>query len=271
MALNITVPPAHRDVSVQCLEAGLPVLCEKPMADSMEHARDMVAASERTGKLLMISQQRRYHPGVTALRRLVREHLGTLGMLTTDFYIGHPEAGFHQPMTSPLLLDMAIHTFDAVRRVTDADPVAVYCEDFNPAWSWFGGNASVTAVFEMTGGLRYTYCGSWCSRGHNTSWEAEWRVMGECGTAVWDGESDPEADILIERNAPPRARTRRVVSPIDPSGPDSIGAPLEEFLRALDTGDTPMGECHDNIKSLAMVFGALQSAATGRRISIDIE
>src|SRR5947209_5525451 len=56
--LNATSPWAHRDVAVTAMEAGLPVLCEKPMADSMQHAREMVHASEETGMLLVISQQR---------------------------------------------------------------------------------------------------------------------------------------------------------------------------------------------------------------------
>src|SRR5712691_2326187 len=43
-----------------------------------------------------------------------------------------------------------------------------------------------------------------------------------------------------------------------------------DFLYALKTGATPMGECHDNIKSLAMVFGAIESAATGRRIKVEV-
>ncbi len=44
---------------------------------------------------------------------------------------------------------------------------------------------------------------------------------------------------------------------------------LRDFLNALATGATPMGECHDNIKSLAMVFGAIESAATARRVAIE--
>ena len=45
-------------------------------------------------------------------------------------------------------------------------------------------------------------------------------------------------------------------------------ASRRRFLHALETGATPMGECHDNIKSLAMVFAAIESARTGRRVSI---
>jgi predicted dehydrogenase len=63
--VDVTVPEAHRDVTLQALAAGVPVLGEKPMASSMDEARAMVAASERAGKLYMVSQSRRYdgpHP-----------------------------------------------------------------------------------------------------------------------------------------------------------------------------------------------------------------
>jgi hypothetical protein len=49
--------------------------------------------------------------------------------------------------------------------------------------------------------------------------------------------------------------------------PSGINGSLQEFLDALETGAKPMGECHDNIKSLAMVFSAIESSATGRRVS----
>lgn len=79
------------------------------------------------------------------------------GILTADFFIGAHFGGFRDAMPSPLLLDMAIHTFDAARYLSGADPLAVYCDEFNPAWSWYAGNACATAIFEMTGGLRYVY------------------------------------------------------------------------------------------------------------------
>jgi hypothetical protein len=51
--------------------------------------------------------------------------------------------------------------------------------------------------------------------------------------------------------------------------PAGIAGSLRDFLHALETGATPMGECHDNIRSLAMVFSAIESAATGRRIAVE--
>ena len=265
--VDVTVPEAHRDVTLTALAAGVPVLGEKPMAATMEHAREMVAASERAGRLYMVSQSRRYDPRLHAFRRLVVDHTGELGILNSDFYIGAHFGGFRDEMDSPLVLDMAIHTLDAARYLSGADPVAVYCEEFNPPWSWYRGAACANALFEMTGGLRYTYRGSWCSEGRHTSWEGEWRAVGPRGTATWDGTGAPVAEIMTGAggfHAPTEPRTVAV----DDTMARGIGGSLRDFLHALRTGATPMGECHDNIKSLAMVFGAIESAATGRRVSL---
>ncbi|GAC1470438.1 MAG: Gfo/Idh/MocA family oxidoreductase [Chloroflexota bacterium] len=267
--LDVTSPEAHHDVTLQSLAAGIPVLGEKPMADSMEHARAMVAASERTGTLYMVSQNRTRDPGFRALRRLISEHTGDVGILHSDYSMGVHVGGFREEMPSPLLLDMAIHTFDAARYLSGADPVSVYCEEINPPWSWYQGNAAATAMFEMTGNLHYTYRGSWCSDGLPTSYEGQWRAVGPHGSAVWDGEGTPVAEVVVATGGY-FSDTRRVEEPRDDTVASGWVAALDDFLHALKTGETPMGECHDNIKSLAMVFGAIESARTGRRVPIHI-
>ena len=265
--VDVTVPEAHHDVTLTALAAGVPVLGEKPMASSMQEAREMVAASERAGKLYMVSQSRRYDARLHAYRALIAEHLGPLGILTSDFFIGAHFGGFRDEMDHVLVLDMAIHTFDAARYLCDADPVSVYCEEYNPAWSWYRGDACANALFTMTGGIRYAYLGSWCAEGRPTSWEAEWRAVGPHGTAVWDGYGAPVADSVVESGGF-HSRTESRTADVAEGVPGGIAGSLRDFLHALETGSTPMGECHDNIKSLAMVFGAIESANTGQRVLI---
>jgi len=266
--VDVTVPEAHRDVTLAGLRAGIAVLGEKPMSDSMTAAREMVAASERAGKLYMVSQSRRYDGQVLAFRDAIRKYTGDIGILCSDFFLGPHFGGFREQMPSPLLLDMAIHTFDNARQISGRDPVAVYCREFNPAWSWFKGNAGATALFEMTGGLQYIYNGSWCAQGLNTSWQSQWRAFGSLGAASWDGENDPVADRVTGTDGFMRA-TERFSAPADPNVARGIAGSLREFVQALRTGQTPQGECHDNIKSLAMVFAAIESAKTGKRVSVE--
>jgi predicted dehydrogenase len=267
--IDVTVPEAHQAVTVAALKAGYPVLGEKPMASSMEEARAMVAASEGSGKLYMVSQSRRYDPGILAYRTLIEGQIGRLGILNSDFYLGAHFGEFRDKMPSPLVLDMAIHTFDAARYISRADPVAVYCEEFNPTWSWFEGSASATAIFEMDYGLRYTYRGSWCAEGRPTTWEAEWRAVGEFGTAVWDGAQTVAGDLVSGNQGFTRESTP-IKPVIEPMANPGIQGSLTEFVEALRTGKTPMGECHDNIKSLGMVFGAIKSSRLGKRVPIHI-
>ncbi len=267
--VDVSIPEAHHDITLEALAAGLPVIGEKPMADSMARAREMVAASERAGKLYMVSQSRRYHAGLSTFRDLIASHLGPLGILNADFYLGPHFGGFREQMSNVLLLDMAIHTFDAARFLSGADPVSVYCEEYNPPWSWYEGASCANALFEMSNGLRFTYRGGWSAEGRHTSWESEWRAVGKAGTATWDGHGAPIADVVTAREGffSPTEQRARVVPEREHV---AIAGSLRDFIHALRTGATPMGECHDNIKSLGMVFAAIESAATGRRTPIEI-
>jgi len=265
--VDVTIPEAHQGVTLAALTAGIPVLGEKPMADSMAAAREMVAASERAGKLYMVSQSRRYDGRVLAFGEAIRKYAGNIGILASDFFLGPHFGGFREKMPSPLLLDMAIHTFDNARQISGRDPVAVYCREFNPAWSWFGGDAGATAMFEMTGGLQYIYNGSWCAQGLNTSWQGQWRAYGASGAASWDGDHDPVAERVTGSDGFIHPTEKMTVN-ADTNIPGGIAGALREFVGALRSGQTPQGECHDNIKSLAMVFGAIESAATGQRVKI---
>lgn len=266
--LDATIPEAHCDVTVTALGKGLHVLGEKPMASSMEEAKRMVKAAEDSGKLYMVSQSRRYDPLIVAYKKLVGR-LGPIGILNADFYIGAHFGGFRDEMPSPLVLDMAIHTYDAARYITDADPVAVYCDEFNPSWSWYKGDACANAIFEMSNGLRFCYRGSWCAEGRHTSWESEWRAVGPQGTATWDGMNGLHADLLMKPNGF-HSEMESVSQAPDDNTPKGIAGALVDFLYALDNGTKPMGECRDNIKSLAMVFGAMESSRKGCKVEIRV-
>ncbi|MGP9501642.1 Gfo/Idh/MocA family protein [Specibacter sp. AOP5-B1-6] len=257
--VNVTVPVAHHPVNVEAMFAGLPVLCEKPAAPTVAQALSLAASAEVSGQLLMISQSRRYFNPLAQLKA-VTAGLGDIGVITTEFFKAPHFGGFREEMDHVLLVDMAIHPFDAVRHLTGQEPVSVYCEEFNPAWSWYKADAAATAIFEFAGGLRYVYSGSWCADGAETSWNGQWRVNGARGTALWDGDHTPTAE------GPDGAALE---IPAAAGGPEQIAGSLAEFVAAVRSGVVPDGEIHSNIHSLAMVEAAVQSAESGQRVRID--
>ncbi|WP_165367462.1 Gfo/Idh/MocA family protein, partial [Phytoactinopolyspora endophytica] len=182
--VNVTVPVAHHPVNLEALFAGLPVLCEKPIAPNVAQALSMVAAAELSGQLLMISQSRRYYGTIRRLRSAIHD-LGVVGSVGCEFFKAPHFGGFREQMDHPLLVDMAIHHFDAARFLIGAEPISVYCDAYNPGWSWYAGDAAAVAAFEFTGGTRFVYNGSWCAPGEETSWNGRWRISAETGSALW--------------------------------------------------------------------------------------
>lgn len=263
--IDVTVPAAHHPVTTAALFAGLPVLGEKPVASSVAQGLSLAAAAEVTGELFMVSQSRRYNDQLFSFRRQLAG-LGRVGVLTTEFFKAPHFGGFRDEMAHPLLLDMAIHQLDSARFLLGQDPVSVYCQEFNPAWSWYAGDAGCTAIFEMTDGARYIFTGSWCSPGLETSWNGSWRASGEFGSARWSGDDAPE----VERTGGGIAALPGTEPPEATAGPlgDGIAGSLQEFVAALRTGVPPMGEVTDNVMSLAMVEAAIESNARRRPVSL---
>jgi predicted dehydrogenase len=271
IVFDCTIPEAHVSVTLTALEHGCHVMGEKPMADSMENAHKMVAAAQKANKLYAVIQNRRYLPSARRVKHFLQSE--TLGKLTTvncDFYIGAHFGGFRDRMQHVLLLDMAIHTFDAARFFTGADPVAVYCKEWNPAGSWYDHDASAIAIFEMTNGIVYTYRGSWCAEGLNTTWECDWRFIGDQGSAQWDGGEKFHAQVVNERGGFFSTHRDVTLPEVDTTGKvDGHTGLIREFVHCVRTGAVPETVCTDNIKSLSMVFGAIQSAETGQHIVLE--
>ncbi len=270
IACDLTVPEAHATVTCACLKAGLHVIGEKPMASSMAEARRMVKAADAAGRLYMVSQSRRYHPLHEAMARTVRKgRLGELTTLNCDFFLGAHFGGFRAAMESPLILDMSIHHFDLARMIGGVDPVGVWCGEFNPPGSWYRGDVAANAVFEMSGGVRFAYRGSWCAEGCPTSWNGDWRVIGTRGTMLYEGDQPPRGQVVAKEEGFQRPTRDLRVADVAMKHTGQHGA-LRELLRYLRRGTLPQGECHDNIKSLAMVFAAIESSRTGNAVPMRV-
>lgn len=271
VVFNCTIPAAHFEVTSKALNAGAHVLSEKPLADTMQQARDMLALCEQTGRTLAVMQNRRFNPNVRLIREVIAS--GVLGELTTinaDFFLAAHFGGFRLEMPNILIKDMAIHTFDAARYFSNANAHAVYCYEWNPKASPYSTGAAAQAIFEMDDGIVFNYRGSWVSEGCHTPWESAWRIVGTEGSLTWDGALELKSEVV--------AKCGGFFSEFrQPDLPRLIhsdmmgwhGVTIDAFCKALATGETPETHAADNIHSLAMVFGAVESANKRERITFD--
>jgi predicted dehydrogenase len=273
MLFDVVVPSARFQVVSTALKLGCHVLSEKPLATSMDEAQALLALSAETGRVHAVVQNRRFISGIRRLRQAVEEGLiGEVSGIHCDFFIAPHFGGFREAMDNVLLLDMAIHTFDAARFVSGKQPLSVYCVETNPSDSWYAHGASAHAIFRLSGDAVFTYRGSWCAEGRRTSWESAWRLVGSKGMITWDGEDGFEA--AVAGDEPGLLRGHQML-PMPPAPDDSEThghqSVLAEFIAAVKSGRRPETASDDNIKSLSMVLGAIESARTGLPVSISVE
>ena len=272
IVFDCTVPAAHYDVVTTALEHGCHVLGEKPMADTLEQARLMIEKAQEVGKLFVVMQNWRYTHNIRRLKTFLNTNpIGTLTGLNADFYIGAHFGGFREEMAHVLLKDMAIHTFDAARFLTEQAATSVYAAEWNPINSWYARDAAANAFFEMSEGVMFSYRGSWCAEGFRTPWESAWRIIGTKGTISWDGDTDMRCEITVdEGDGFLRDYKSVTIPPYDEvtERPERHAAVIRGFVDSLKNGTTPETVCTDNIKSLAMVYGAVESSETGKKVAI---
>jgi predicted dehydrogenase len=119
-AVTIAAPTElHHSIALQCIERGIHVLVEKPIASTVEEGREIVAAARRAGVTMMVGHVERFNPAVEAIKEAVRgEQILSIGIT---------RVGPFPPRMSKVgvVIDLAVHDIDLIRWFTDSEIVEV--------------------------------------------------------------------------------------------------------------------------------------------------
>jgi len=259
--LDITPQKSREEVTTKALRAGLPVLSEKPLSYSMESAKRIVKVAEEEGLIFMVSQNYRFHRVPRTIRRLLEERrVGEVGYVDLEFYKGPQFPGSYRiKMAQPLLEDMSIHHFDLMRYMFDSDAKSIFAVTIRPEWSWFEGDPTLAMIIEMENGVLISYGGSWVAKGLETPWEGNWRIECSEGGIYWrDGK------IYLSNREEPLGEEELLPMPFE-----GLAYSLHEFYCSIKEKRDPETGGKDNLKSLAMVFAAIDSARRGEKVLVE--
>jgi predicted dehydrogenase len=130
----IAVPNAHHaPVAMDCLAAGIPVLVEKPIADSVESGRALAAEQHKSGVAVLVGHHRRFDPAVDAARRLLNDGgIGKLLAVQTTWVTRKPEHYYHvkwrtERSSGGFILINLVHDIDMLRYLC-GEIISVYAE-----------------------------------------------------------------------------------------------------------------------------------------------
>ena len=119
-AVTIAAPThLHREIALRCIERGIHVLVEKPIASTVEEGDDIIEAARRAGVTLMVGHVERFNPAVQAIKDAIRGE-DILSIAIT-------RVGPFPPRMSNVgvVIDLAVHDIDLIRWFTDSDIVEV--------------------------------------------------------------------------------------------------------------------------------------------------
>ncbi len=147
-AVFITLPNSlHKDFTVRAAHAGIHVLCEKPMADSVAECREMIRACEQARVKLMIAYRLHFEPAnLKAVERVQGGELGDPRIFSSVFAQQVPEGNVRlkKALGGGPLMDMGVYPINASRYLFRAEPVEVTGVGAN------SGDPRFREVHEMT-------------------------------------------------------------------------------------------------------------------------
>lgn len=273
-AVILATPTAlHADQAMICLEAGLPVLVEKPLAHDLAAGRRIVEAAARTGVPVLVGHHRRHSAWIRAAEaEIERGTLGRILLVDALTWFAKPEPYFapewrRRKGAGPVLTNL-VHVIDdlrnlvgeivEVRAVTSNALRGFETEDTAVAMLRFENGALGT--LSVSDGIAAPW--SWEHGSGENRWfpragEACYRLGGTRaslalpGLELWRHVADGGWTTPFER-------VRRTVAEEDP-----LALQLRHFCAVARSCETPILDARGGLATLAATLAVSEAAATG--------
>ena len=267
----MAVPPRFHRPAVELAAArGLHVLSEKPIADTWEDAVAVYRAARGAGIKLQIVQNYRYTPRIQTLKGVLDSgRLGRLRYAVARFGADYRQplswgAAFRHRMRHAILVEGSVHHFDQLRHLSGQDGQSVAGWEWNPGAPSFEGECLTLYTMRLSGGAYAQYEGSGLAAGWQNSWHGEYyRLECEGGAVVLDRDDV----VRVQEHARGQGLRTWEVPPVRLEREGHV-AIVGQFLDWLDGGPPPPTAIEDNLKSNALLFGAIEASARGQTVDV---
>jgi predicted dehydrogenase len=247
----------HAPLTIQALEAGTHVFCEKPIAINLPDAEAMKQAANRAGKVLYIGFNHRFVGKFSLTKELLER--GEFGrVLAARVAAGHngqtrlPQ-WFRERSKSGggTLLDNGVHMIDMLRWLGHGiTQVSAQSHPIPPQYGDVEDNA--IALFRLgDGGIASLLCSwTWPPR-----YQFQFHLICEGGAIDLTGDN-----VVVLRTGEEEPET------LDTPDTEIWGAQMRRFLAAVRGEEPPFASADDGIAALEVILDAYESSATGRTI-----
>ncbi|KIL49488.1 Gfo/Idh/MocA family protein [Jeotgalibacillus soli] len=274
-AVSVNLPNAlHAPVSIAALKAGKHVLCEKPMATSIQETEEMIQAAKDSGKNLMIGHNQRFVTSHQMAREYIKSgKLGKIYSFRTAFGHGGPEGWSADGRDSwffdkerafiGAMGDLGVHKSDLIRFIFDQDVIEVggFVDTLAKENTDVDDNA--VCVVKLADGAIGTLTASWSYKKFEDNSTI---IYGEKGVLRLEDDEDYSFIFYPIDGKPEKVDAGKIQSN-DEGGQTNSGV-IDEFIDSILSKRQPAVTGEEGKKALEIVIAALESSETKKIISI---
>lgn len=268
----------HCKISIDAMKAGKHVLCEKPMAVSLDECEKMVQVSKETGKFLMIGHNQRLAKAHVKAKELLDS--GAIGkILTFKTCFGHqgPETWtvdsnnvwFFDSKLSVFgaMADLGVHKTDLIRfltgqRIKKVSAVLQTLDKKNSDGTPIGVDDNAICIYQMENGITGTMTVSWTYYGEEDNSTIIYGTKGVM--RIYD---DKDYSIVIEGRD--GTKTYYQIDHIQTNDNQTKSGVIDQWVESLKNNDSPAISGEEALYAMKAIFAALESSKTGREITIE--
>lgn len=264
----------HAKLSIEALNEGKHVLCEKPMATTEVDCKAMVETAKQNGKILMIGQNQRFTKAHQKAKELVAA--GEIGkILTFQTTFGHsgPETWsidkgnstwfFNKNLAAMgAMADLGVHKTDLIRFLLDSDIARVQAvlttlEKKDDHGKAIGVDDNAFCIYQLENDVIGTMTASWTYYGDEDNSTI---LYGDKGIMkIYD---DPKYSIKITLHT--KEQILYEIDKIQTNDTQTKSGIIDAFIDAILNGQEPESSGRDVLNSMKAVFAAIKSSETRR-------
>lgn len=259
----------HYDMVLKAAAAGKHVICEKPLARTVAHARLMVDACREAGVRLLVAHVVRFFPEYALARQAVVDgQIGQPGVirLTRCSYRPKKPVGnwfLDEAKSGGILMDLMIHDYDYARWVA-GDVETVYARKISSAHPDASVDFALAILTHKNGAISHI-AGGWAYL--PPAFRTALEIAGDSGLIQFDSqETAPIQDFIAKSGS---ADSPDVAIPSSPVSESPYTTQIKEFYAALQSGSPARVSPEDGLAAVQIAQAAIYSAESGTAVRPD--
>ena len=269
---------AHAEISIAALKAGKHVLCEKPMAITLEECEAMVAAARESGKYLMIGQNQRLAKAHAKAKELIAQGaIGKVLTFRTIFGHGGPETWSIDPGSNVwffdktkaamgAMADLGIHKTDMIQyvlgsKIVKTQAVLTTLDKRDATGGLIGVDDNAICIYQMENGVIGTMTASWTYYAAEDNTTVIYGTKGEL--RLYD---DPKYSVQ-QINAD-GTRIDYQIDQIQTNDNQTASGVIDLFVDCLVQKKAPEISGENVLHAMKAVFASIESSAKGCAVEV---